>query len=209
MSTPTQQQQQQQQQPGGKIVVLNGFPGTGKLSILKKVLAKLPRDTTHLIDNLKIADLALELYPFCSVDHYAMRRTIRASFCNDVRRLARDGRVVLLTECLAETEKNDVAIFKAYMSTARETGVQLIWINASCDLAVMEERVENHERYWSRKAKLLDQFLVKTKAKKHRLVNPLDHCNDPAMLSFDTMNTNGNKEQSVNLVMEKAGLKSV
>ena len=206
MSTPIQHQQQQ---ACGKIVVLNGFPGTGKLSILKRVLSKLPRNTTHLIDNLKIADLALELYPFCNVDHYAMRRTLRASFCEDVRTLARDGHVVLLTECLAEPEKNDVAIFKEYMSTARETGVPLIWINAHCDRAVMEERIENHERYWSWKARLLDQLFVKTKTKNHCLIKPLDHCDDPAMLSFDTMNTKANMEHCVNLLMEKAGLKSV
>lgn len=50
------------QQVSGKIVVLNGFPAAGKLTILENVLARLPKGKAHLMDNHKLIDPAAALY---------------------------------------------------------------------------------------------------------------------------------------------------
>ncbi|KAG6805388.1 hypothetical protein H0H93_004898, partial [Arthromyces matolae] len=64
----------------GMIVVLNGFPGTGKHTILKQLQALLPTHKSRLIDNHLLIDPAQALYPDRSEEHHALRREIRAVF---------------------------------------------------------------------------------------------------------------------------------
>ncbi|KAH7266759.1 uncharacterized protein BKA55DRAFT_553216 [Fusarium redolens] len=52
-----------EQKPPGKIVVLNGFPGTGKLTILQHLKKFLPSDTTCLLDNHLLIDPVAAVIP--------------------------------------------------------------------------------------------------------------------------------------------------
>ncbi|KAB8231235.1 uncharacterized protein BDW43DRAFT_283119 [Aspergillus alliaceus] len=58
----------------GKIIVLNGFPGTGKLTILKQAKELLPADTTILMDNHLLIDPVTAVIPDRSDEHHELRR---------------------------------------------------------------------------------------------------------------------------------------
>ena len=56
------------------IIVLNGFPGVGKYTILKEVQALLAADKSpRLIDNHLLIDPAAALYPGRGVHHHELR----------------------------------------------------------------------------------------------------------------------------------------
>ena len=72
------------------IVVLNGFPGTGKYTILKRVKALLPADnSSHLVDNHLLIDPVQALYPDRSAAHHVFRQKIRDAFLRTLRRSRR------------------------------------------------------------------------------------------------------------------------
>ncbi|OAA60754.1 WSC domain protein [Cordyceps fumosorosea ARSEF 2679] len=62
----------------GRIVVLNGFPGTGKLTILKQAKTLLPADMTCLLDNHLLIDPVVAIVPGRSDEHHQLRRRVRA-----------------------------------------------------------------------------------------------------------------------------------
>lgn len=47
----------------GKVVVLNGFPGTGKLTTLNSLQSRLAGQDTLVIDNHFIIDPVQKIYP--------------------------------------------------------------------------------------------------------------------------------------------------
>ncbi|KAJ6495458.1 hypothetical protein C8R45DRAFT_987419 [Mycena sanguinolenta] len=63
--------------PGGIIVVLNGFPGAGKLTILQQIKALLPSDKTRLLNNHLLIDPVQARIPDRSDEHHCLRRRIR------------------------------------------------------------------------------------------------------------------------------------
>jgi len=96
-----------QRTPGGMIIVLNGFPGMGKYTILKEVQA--------LLDNHLLIDPAAALYPDRGVHHHELRHAIRGIFFPYVSRLAQEGHVVLMTTCLAADNDSDAAVFREHL----------------------------------------------------------------------------------------------
>ncbi|TXC10064.1 hypothetical protein FocTR4_00004836 [Fusarium oxysporum f. sp. cubense] len=78
-----------EQGSSGKIVALNGFPGTGKLTILQRLKKFFPGDTTCLLDNhLLIGPVVAVIHD--RVDrHHELRRLVRAPILGKVGSLAR------------------------------------------------------------------------------------------------------------------------
>ncbi|EGU74799.1 hypothetical protein FOXB_14692 [Fusarium oxysporum f. sp. conglutinans Fo5176] len=65
-----------EQNPSSKIVILNGFPGTGKLTILQNLKKFLPGGTTFLLDNHLLIDPVAAIIPDRSNRHHELRRNI-------------------------------------------------------------------------------------------------------------------------------------
>ena len=70
--------------------MLNGFPGTGKHTILKQIQSLLPDDKSiRLADNHLLIDPTAALYPDRSDHyHYELRRAIREVYFPYISRLA-------------------------------------------------------------------------------------------------------------------------
>ncbi|KAM0428836.1 hypothetical protein ACHAPT_006636 [Fusarium lateritium] len=101
-----------QQALRGKIVVLNGFPGTGKLTILKKAKELLPAETTCLLDNHLLIDPVEAVIPGRCHQHHELRRMIRAPVFEKLRERARRGHVILMTSCLVEDHERDARVLQ-------------------------------------------------------------------------------------------------
>lgn len=149
------------------IVVLNGFPGTGKYTILKYLKALLPTDKSlRLIDNHLLIDPAVALYPGRDDNHHELRHAIRGVVFPYISRLAQEGHTVLMTACLADDNARDAACCQEHLDLVRGTGVPLYWINAHCDETCLIERV------LSSKTKLTDTSILRNWVNAHRLIEP-------------------------------------
>jgi predicted kinase len=102
------------------IIVLNGFPGTGKHTILKRLQELLPADkSSRLVDNHLLIDPVQALFPDRSDDHYALRRRIRDAVFPCISKLAQEGHVILMTACLATGNHRDAACFREHLALVR------------------------------------------------------------------------------------------
>lgn len=191
--------------PGGMIVVLNGFPGTGKHTILKNMLAILPKDT-RLIDNHLLIDPVQALYPDRSDQHHQLRAQLRAPVFQHIGKLAQQGCVVLMTACLAEGNERDASFFNEHVEMVRGTGVPLFWINTHCDQQLLEQRAQSEERIQSTKTKLTDVQILRDLVTKHRLIQPTESDNNKfTNVVFKSLDASGSIDHTVDLVVEMIG----
>ena len=191
--------------PGGMVVVLNGFPGTGEHTILKRVLELLPADKTHLIDNHLLIDPVQGLYPNRTAAHHELRRQVRKVYFPWVSRLAQEGHVILMTACLANNARG-ADFFREHLDPARGKGVPLYFINALCYPEVLVERAQSTERIDSAKTKLTDENVLRELVEAHRLIQPEELNDGWTKLVVDSLDVNGEVDESVRLLMEMVGL---
>ncbi|RGP79496.1 chloramphenicol phosphotransferase [Fusarium longipes] len=123
----------------GKIVVLNGFPGTGKLTILKRLQMYLPSDTTCLLDNHLLIDPVAAVIPDRSDNHHELRRLVRAPIFAELGKRAKGGDTILMTACLAADSQRDNDFYHEHVDIARKNDVPIYWINLHCDPAILEQ----------------------------------------------------------------------
>jgi hypothetical protein len=195
--------------PGGMIIVLNGFPGVGKLTILKEAKKLLP-GKTRLVDNHVLIDAVAALHPERSTTHHNLRRLVRKPIFEEIRNMARDeGYVFLMLACLVEQSDNDTAFLDEYVDLVRGTSVPLFWINARCDEERIKERVGSPERCQSGKTKLTDVDTVIGLMHEHDLINPLErgYTDDGSVnLWVRNLDMNGSKEQTTASLLKMVGL---
>ncbi|KAI8718258.1 hypothetical protein NCS52_00604000 [Fusarium sp. LHS14.1] len=189
-----------QQAPQGRIVVLNGFPGTGKLTILKKANELLPIDTTCLLDNHLLIDPVVAVIPGRSQEHHKLRRKIRAPIFEKLQERAQKGHTILMTACLVDDER-DASVLQEHLDMAHQADVPIFWINVHCSQEVLKQRVASIERCQGTKTKLTDPTLACDLVDKHRLIEPQKTDNSPEGLSFATLDVSGSVGLSVSHLM--------
>lgn len=194
-----------QHPPGGRIVVLNGFPGTGKFTILKQAQELLPADTTCLLDNHLLIDPVVAVIPGRSDEHHELRRMVRAPIFEQLGKRAQEGLVILMTACLAEDDKRDAAFLQEHLDMARRTGVPIFWENAHCDHAALEQRVGSPERCQGAKTKLTDVRVLRDLVREHRLIEPRTSGDGSTRLIVETLDVSGPVELSVSRLMSMIG----
>ncbi|KAK1254851.1 hypothetical protein MKX08_008846 [Trichoderma sp. CBMAI-0020] len=165
----------------GKVVVLTGFPGTGKLTIATKMKSYFPEDTIRLIDNHLLIDPARAIYPGRSAAHCELRRKIRKVAFDTIRKIAQEGKTVLMTACLVDS-KADIRTFEEHISIVRTTCIPIYWLNLGCDRDVLEKRVTSEERREWGKTKLTNASVLRQMVEDHKLLNPRPYDYEPAKL---------------------------
>jgi len=191
------------------IIVLNGFPGTGKHTILKRLQELLPPDKpSRLMDNHLLIDPAQALFPDRSDEHHALRRRIRDAVFPCIRKLAaaREGHVVLMTACLARGNERDAGCFREHLDLVRGTEVRLYWVSAFCDRERVVERGRSEERVRSGKTKLTDAVVLERLVKTHRLLEPGELSGGLTNVVIGSLDTNGEVDDSARRLMEMVGL---
>ncbi|KAL4073533.1 hypothetical protein J3A83DRAFT_4092155 [Scleroderma citrinum] len=203
---PTPEIMPYQQSSGGKIVVLNGFPGAGKFTILKHVRELLPANNTRLLDNHLLIDPVQAIYPDRSPEHYELRRKLRKPVFESLSKLAQEGHVILMTACLADNNDRDAAFFLEHLAMVRGTDVPLFWVNTHCDQAVLEQRVRSPERCQSVKMKLTNVSVLQKLVREHRLIQPHESGDGSARLVVESLDVSGEVEMSISRLMDIVGL---
>ena len=189
----------------GKIVVLNGFPGTGKLTILKRVKEFLPANTTCLLDNHLLIDPVIALIPDRNEEHYELRRMVRAPIFKAVRKRVQEGATILMTACLAADNEQDAAFLNEYLDIVSETEIPVIWVNTFCDQRLLEQRLESHERSQGSKAKLTDVNVLRDLLLEHNLIEPIQSAVSIRLL-VRSLDTSGTVDTSASHVMSMMDL---
>ncbi|RSL72436.1 hypothetical protein CEP53_001096 [Fusarium sp. AF-6] len=166
-ATPSQQASE------GKIIFLNGFPGTGKLTILKEVNELLPVETTCLLDNHLLIDPVVAVISGRSQEHHELCRKIRALIFDKLRERAQRDHTIIMTACLVEDNERDAGVLQEHLDMAREADTPIFWINVHCSHEILEQRVTSAERSQAGKTKLTDPILVRDLVHNHHLIEPL------------------------------------
>ncbi|KAF4456715.1 chloramphenicol phosphotransferase [Fusarium albosuccineum] len=205
-TTPhTYEMEQVEQVSGGRIVVLNGFPGSGKSTILTQVKELLPAKTTCLLDNHLLIDPVAAVIPERSDEHHELRKIIRAPVFKKLGELAEQGHTVLMTACLGDNNEKDLAFLQEHLDMVRGTIVPMYWINVHCNQTALEKRLVMPERHQGSKSKLTDVGTLRALIRQHRLIEPCKDDEVSARLFVENLDVSGPVFHSVDRVMEMVG----
>ncbi|KAI7261420.1 hypothetical protein KC335_g10744 [Hortaea werneckii] len=133
-------------QPSACVVLLNGFPGTGKLAVARALRSKLGSTNTRLVDNHLIIDPAEAAHPGRGNEHKALRDVIRRTVFQDLKQLPEHVTTIVLTGCLGQNSE-DVAVYAEHVEIAQARGVPFILFTLTKtklnDPAVLETMMTN------------------------------------------------------------------
>ncbi|KAF8848321.1 hypothetical protein BDZ45DRAFT_698490 [Acephala macrosclerotiorum] len=171
------------------VILLNGFPGAGKLTIAKALQLALPPDVpSRLVDNHVLIDLSEAIEPGRTEEHYALRKKVRDVAFSALKRLKEDNTVIIMTTCLSETPV-DIARYHEHADIARARGVPLFTFNLTCDNNTNEARLCNERRKAGRESgrmKLVDVDVLARIRQEYVLLDPRRTAHsDPKLFHLD------------------------
>ncbi|RSM07915.1 hypothetical protein CDV31_008407 [Fusarium ambrosium] len=140
------------------IVHINGFPGIGKLTIARKLVALLAPHNGKLVHNHLLIDPAGAVLPRSSTDYQSLRRAIRAVVF-DTLATSRDtfDSVFVFTDFQSNDDIGR-AVMAEYRAMATRRGCTFVTITVTCSKEENLRRLASSER--SLHGKLMDAELV-------------------------------------------------
>lgn len=185
----------------GRIVVLNGFPGTGKLTILKRAKDLLATSRMTCLLDSPLIDAVTALTPGRSGDRHKLRRIFRTPIFERIRKRVLEGATVLLTARLVGDSERSTAFLRQHLDLVRGTDVPIIWVNADCNQAVLEQRLKVHGRYHGVRTKLTDVRLLRDLLREHHLIEPTQSADGSVRLVVKRLDVSGPVDVSVRKLM--------
>jgi chloramphenicol 3-O-phosphotransferase len=104
--------------PPGCLVILNGFPGVGKLTIARALQSRLTNAETRLIDNHLIIDPAEAVHPGRGLQHKRLRDKLRRVIFDELKTVPEQDTVLIMT-CSLGANVEDAAVFAEYLGVSR------------------------------------------------------------------------------------------
>lgn len=102
----------------GCLVLLNGYPGVGKLSVARTLQLKLQQDVqTRLIDNHLIIDPAQAVHPGRGPEHKALRNRLRHVILDELKALSDPNGILIMTLSLGSNEE-DAAVYAEHVDVS-------------------------------------------------------------------------------------------
>ncbi|KAK6085256.1 hypothetical protein SCUP234_02195 [Seiridium cupressi] len=142
------------------LVWINGFPGTGKLTVAK-ALQKMNK-TVILIDNHQLIDPVEAKFSRSHPDYQRQRQIQRqAAFAQHVCSSSSLSRPVVFTDFQSTSEPGP-SVAKEYQAAAKEAGRPFLPIYLTCDEQENIERVSSKERLSSGTTKLTSRELLRS-----------------------------------------------
>ncbi|KAF2872813.1 hypothetical protein BDV95DRAFT_627696 [Massariosphaeria phaeospora] len=159
----------------GGVIVLNGFPGVGKLTIARTLQSKFPRETTRLVDNHLLIDPAEAIAPGRGNAHQSLRAGLRqVAFEGLVKQLAKKPKLqIIMTGCLAGNHEG-IAVLIEHIEIAQKSNVPFYLVDVVCDRDEHISRFSNPMRYADGKTKLRDDAVLHKVLDENRLCDPKD-----------------------------------
>jgi hypothetical protein len=163
------------------LLLLNGFPGVGKLTIARNLLHLLTPVSTvpstgpqiRLLDNHLLIDPVSAIEPERTASHYRLRKSFRELAFASLQTVPGDL-VILMTSCLSETEEGR-SQFAEFLAVARGRGCPMVVLNLVCGVEENGRRVECEERRGSvngvGKGKLTDRALLERFRREYKLLD--------------------------------------
>ncbi|KAI0000603.1 hypothetical protein F4779DRAFT_635662 [Xylariaceae sp. FL0662B] len=185
------------------VLVLNGFPGSGKYTLLRHIQTQCHDRETRLVDNHLLIDPVQALYPDRGPAHHRLRREVRKLFFSSMRELVKEGYLVLMTACLADND-TDRQVLEEHIDIVRDTGAPLYWVNVHCCYGELEKRATSAERVQGKKTKLTDPEILRQLIDTHILAMPGDQGADLSGVNLvtETLDVSGTVEESVENILK-------
>ena len=124
------------------IIHLNGWPGTGKLTVARVVAQKLD---ARLLDNHTLHDVAGRLCDRHTVEYWELYYQVRDAAYKRVRALPPYERVVMTNALALESEREREA-WAAVKALAVDRGVPLVAVTLQCSLEENVRRIASEDR---------------------------------------------------------------
>ncbi|WOO79381.1 uncharacterized protein LOC62_02G002905 [Vanrija pseudolonga] len=183
----------------GKLIVLNGLPAAGKLTLGRALAAE---SGAILLDNHLLIDPVVAVIPERGAAHYALRRAVAAPIFDALRERLLAGSSALLTACLSDDDVGS-GIMADYVAIAG-ADIPLLWVNAVAPPDVLRARVASEERRRGDKSKLTDVAVLETMLHV-TLARPPETHNVRAV----ELDASGSLEDSVRRLTKIAGLSTL
>ena len=157
----------------GCIVLLNGFPGVGKLTIAQAIKDNLPEHNARLIDNHVLIDPAEAIVPGRGPAHKLLRAKVRRVAFEALTEefVSQPNLKVIMTGCLADNAE-DTAVLTEHLRIAKDTNVPFYLVGVTCDREEHGRRLEAPARTAGGKTKLRDENILRELLEHHVLVDP-------------------------------------
>lgn len=104
-------------QPPGCLVILNGFPGVGKLTIARSLQSRLTNVKTRLVDNHPIIDPAEAVHPGRGLQHKEFRDRLRRVIFDELKTVPEHDTVLIMT-CSLGANVADAAVLAEYLEVS-------------------------------------------------------------------------------------------
>ena len=102
---------------GSCLVLLNGYPGSGKLAIARELRSKLQNVQCRLIDNHLMIDPVDAIYPHRGPEHRALHNRLRQSILDELRAFPGDNVAFIMTVCLGSNAE-DLAVYAQHLDVS-------------------------------------------------------------------------------------------
>lgn len=102
---------------GSCLILLNGYPGTGKLAIARELQSKLQDVQCRLIDNHLMIDPVDAIYPHRGLEHRVLYNRLRQFILDELRVFPGDNVVFIMTVCLGSNAE-DVAVYAQHLDVS-------------------------------------------------------------------------------------------
>ncbi|RMZ09704.1 hypothetical protein D0864_01443 [Hortaea werneckii] len=158
-------------QPPACVVLVNGFPGTGKLAVARALRSKLGDTDTRLVDNHLIIDPAEATHPGRGFEHKALRDVIRRAVFQDLKGLPENITTIILTGCLGQNSE-DVAVYAEHVELAQARGVPFHSFALAVEKSEHLLRLQSPDRVYGQKTKLNDPAVLETIMTNNEILDP-------------------------------------
>ena len=101
----------------GCLVILNGFPGVGKLTIARSLQSRLTNVETRIIDNHLIIDPAEAVWPGRGYQHKAFRDKLRQVIFDELKTIPGRDAILIMT-CSLGANVEDAAVFAEHLEVS-------------------------------------------------------------------------------------------
>lgn len=135
------------------IILLNGMPGVGKLTIARALRDRHCFDS-RIIDNHLAIDAAASVFPYRGKEQRALRDMIRRTLFAGVEQESSKDVVFVFTECLSKDLEDDRKVLLEIMQTAVARQVHLAILNLVCQDAEHKKRLTSPDRQKHARGKL-------------------------------------------------------
>ncbi|KAI6832552.1 hypothetical protein KC340_g7023 [Hortaea werneckii] len=158
-------------QPPACVVLLNGYPGTGKFAVARALRSKLGDTNTRLVNNHLIIDPAEAVHPGRGYEHKALRDVIRRAVFQDLKGLPENITTIVLTGCLGQNSE-DVALYAEHVEIAQARGVPLLSFTLTVEKSEHILRLQSPHRVYGQKNKLNDPAVLEKLMTDNDILDP-------------------------------------